>query len=65
MKCSDCKHSATAYDYSICAWRAICHSLGSVAVVSEYTENEDDAPAWDKDLGQTNSYCIHFLGEGR
>ncbi|GEM_PF-4448033 len=57
MKCNKCRYSSTKYDTWLCAWTACCSFLGTAKVVSDYTEDEENVPEWDEDLGQANSYC--------
>ncbi len=38
---------------------AFCDLLGTTKNVSDYTEDEENAPDWDEDLGRSNSYCEH------
>lgn len=65
MKCNKCRYSSTRYDVGICAWTACCSSLGTSKTVSDYTEDEENAPEWDEDLGQSNSYCQGVMNDER
>ena len=68
MKCNQCGKSSTYLDTS-CAWYARCDLLGSAHLIGEclgeengcYYCGDEEAPAWDCDLGQSNRYCIHHV----
>lgn len=59
--CKKCLKSYVYYD-SACVWFARCDLLGSSIKISDYTEDEDEAPDWEEDLGQSNPYCILNAG---
>jgi hypothetical protein len=63
MKCNKCEFNSVGYDGWICAWVANCAYLGTSKTVSEYTEDETDAPNWEEDLGQENTYCKYHVKE--
>lgn len=64
MKCNQCGKSNTYLDTS-CCWLARCDHLGAAAVIRECAGceagecDDQEPPAWDRDLGQDNQYCIH------
>ena len=70
MKCKSCINSYAYLDAS-CCWTAQCNLLGSSFGIGDCAMqgycNEDtdctdqEPPAWDCDLGQSNQYCIHHV----
>jgi len=56
IKCKDCKYSYSYYDSWSCCWVAVCNWGGMVSI-SGYTENEENAPDWDVDLGHNTKFC--------
>ena len=69
MKCKDCGKSLTYLD-STCCWLARCDYLGTAITVRECDGcagsvtgicDDQESPAWDCDLGQSNQYCIHHV----
>ena len=63
IKCNKCRYSFIRYDRSICAFVAVCDSLGVSKVISDFTEDEENEPSWDCDLGTENHYCQGKDGE--
>ena len=68
MKCKDCEQSYVRLDES-CTWMAMCnllntgHSIGLCDGDSGCSGDCEDRepPEWDRDLGQSNQYCIHHV----
>lgn len=59
--CKTCGKSYVTYDTWACCWRAGCDLLGTAQNISEYTEDEENVPDVDFDLGRSDSYCEHHV----
>jgi hypothetical protein len=42
-----------------CCWRAVCNLLGTAVNISNYTEDEDNMPDTDFNLGTESLYCLY------